>query len=269
MTRLSGTVAVVTGGANGIGRACSRRFAAEGADVVIADVTDEAGAEVVAEVEALGRRAIYVHADATSQADNEQVMQTAVDQLGGLDVLVTSAGISMAGYVSGQQQATGALSMNDPIQSFLHFPVEDWEAVIAVNLTGTLRAVQAAGRHMVERKQGSIITIASIAAKVPEAGTPSYSVSKAGVWMLTKFASQALAPAGVRVNAIGPGYTRTNMTALITAVPGLEDHFLSRVPMGRWGEPEEIASVALFLASDDASYITGEIIHPDGGYYTE
>src|SRR5687767_261836 len=102
--RLDGKVAVVTGGANGIGRACSRRFATEGADVLIADITDAAGAEVVAEVEALGRRAVYVHADATSQADNDAVMQTAVDQLGGLDVLVTSAGISMAGYVSGEQQ---------------------------------------------------------------------------------------------------------------------------------------------------------------------
>ena len=269
MSRLEGKVAVVTGGANGIGRACSRRFAAEGADVVVADITDEAGADVVAEVEAQGRRAVYVHADATSQADNEAIMQAAVDGLGGLDILVTSAGISMAGYVSGAPHTPGALSMADPIQSFLHFPVEDWETVIAVNLTGTLRAVQAAGRHMVERGSGSIITISSIAGKVPEAGTPSYSVSKAGVWMLTKFASQALAPAGVRVNAIGPGYTRTNMTALITAVPGLEDHFLSRVPMKRWGEPEEIAGVALFLASDDSSYVTGEIIHPDGGYYTE
>jgi NAD(P)-dependent dehydrogenase (short-subunit alcohol dehydrogenase family) len=142
--------------------------------------------------------------------------------------------------------------------------------VLAVNLTGTLLAVQAAARRMADRGTGgSIITIASIAAKQPEAGTPSYSVSKAGVWMLTKFASAKLSPVGIRVNAIGPGFVDTNMTKIVHAVPELEQRVMAGIPMGRFGRVEEIANTALFLASDESSYTTGEIFHVDGGFYTE
>lgn len=272
--RLEGKVAVVTGGGNGIGRACCERFAAEGADVVVADVLDGPGQEVVAAVEAAGRRAIFVHADAASPEDNETTMQRAVDELGRLDVLVTSAGISGKGYVSdGDTQAqlersassgSGAL---DPAQAFMGAPLDDWQAVLDVNLTGTLLAVQSAARRM--GAGGSIITLASIAAKQPEAGTPAYSVSKAGVWMLTKFAARSLAGVGIRVNAIGPGFIDTNMTAIVRAVPELEGKFLGMVPMARFGTPREIADTALFLASDESSYTTGEIFHVDGGFYTE
>src|SRR5947209_20481629 len=115
----------------------------------------------------------------------------------------------------------------------------------------------------------SIITIASIAGKTPEAGTPSYSVSKAGVWMLTKFASLVLSPSGIRVNSIGPGFIETNMTSIVQETPELLNRFLAGVPMGRMGKPDEIAATAAFLASDDSSYTTGEIFHVDGGWYTE
>ena len=269
MGRLSGKVAVVTGGGNGIGRACCVRFAAEGADILVADLLEEPAKETVALVEALGRQAIFVPADAASPDDNETIMQRAVDELGGLDVLVTSAGISGAGYKSGEQpQISGA--GRDPVASFTELPLTDWQAVLDVNLTGTLLAVQSAARRMHARGTGgSIITIASIAGKTPEAGTPSYSVSKAGVWMLTKFASMSLAPVGIRVNAIGPGFIDTNMTAIVRQFPELEAGFLARVPMKRFGLPEEIANTALFIASDESSYTSGEIFHVDGGYYTE
>ena len=272
--RLDGKVAVVTGGGNGIGRACCERFAAEGADVVVADVLEGPAKEVVAAVEALGRRAIFVRADATSVEDNETTMQRALDELGGLHVLVTSAGISGKGYVSDgdtdaqvSRMAGNAEVALDPVRSFTEFPLDDWQAVLDVNLTGTLLAMQSAARRMAAG--GSIITLASIAAKQPEAGTPSYSVSKAGVWMLTKFGAKSLAGAGIRVNAIGPGFIDTNMTAIVRAIPQLEERFLAHVPMQRFGTPAEIASTALFLASDESSYTTGEIFHVDGGFYTE
>jgi NAD(P)-dependent dehydrogenase (short-subunit alcohol dehydrogenase family) len=272
--RLQGKVAVVTGGGNGIGRACCERFAAEGADVVVADVLEGPGLEVVAAVEAAGRRARFVRADATSVDDNEAVMQCALDELGRLDVLVTSAGISGKGYVSDpdtsaqiERMASGGSAALDPVASFVDLPLDDWQAVLDVNLTGTLLAIQSAARRMPDG--GSVITLASIAAKQPEAGTPAYSVSKAGVWMLTKFAAKTLAPVGIRVNAIGPGFIDTNMTAVVRALPQLEERFIGQVPMGRFGTPLEIADTALFLASDESSYTTGEIFHVDGGFYTE
>ena len=272
--RLEGKVAVVTGGGNGIGRACCERFAAEGADVVVADVLPGPAEESVAAVEALGRRAVAVVADAASPADNERTMQVAVDELGRLDVLVTSAGISGKCYVSDgdtqaqvDRMASGGSALTDPATAFIELPLDDWQSVLDVNLTGTLLAIQSAARRMTSG--GSIITLASIAAKQPEAGTPSYSVSKAGVWMLTKFAARSFAANGIRVNAIGPGFIETNMTAIVRAVPQLEDRFMAHVPMGRFGTPREIADTALFLASDESSYTTGEIFHVDGGFYTE
>jgi len=270
MGRLEGKVAVVTGGANGIGRACCERFAAEGADVVVADLLEAPAKEVVAAAEAIGRRAIFHQLDATSAEDNEAAMQRALDELGRLDILVTSAGISGKDYVSdgNSSRINQAVTMQvDPVAAFSNFPIDDWKAVLDVNLTGTLLAMQSAAKRM--QPGGSIITIASIAAKQPEAGTPSYSVSKAGVWMLTKFASLNLAGAGIRVNSIGPGFIETNMTKVVSAYPEVWDRFRAHIPMGRMGLPLEIANTAVFIASDEASYTTGEIFHVDGGYYTE
>lgn len=271
--RLESKVAVVTGGANGIGRACAERFAEEGADVVIGDLMDGPGKEAVAAVEERGTRAVFQQLDAASPEGNEVLMQRAVEEFGRLDVVVTSAGISGKGYVSDgdtsavADRVAGAARGLDPVRSFTEFPLDDWHTVLDVNLTGTLLAIQSAARRMSDG--GSIITVASIAAKQPEAGTPSYSVSKAGVWMLTKFAARSLAPAGIRVNAIGPGFIETNMTAVVSAVPELWQQFQRNIPMGRMGTPLEIAHTAVFLASDESSYTTGEIFHVDGGFYTE
>ena len=169
MGRLDSKVAVVTGGGNGIGRACCERFAAEGADVIVADVMEGPSREVVAAVEALGRKALFHQLDATSPEQNEAVMQRAIDELGRLDVIVTSAGISGKGYVSDgdtsaamTRMAEGAGALMDPVQAFTEFPLDDWQAVLDVNLTGTLLAVQSAARRM--SPGASIITIASIAA---------------------------------------------------------------------------------------------------------
>jgi NAD(P)-dependent dehydrogenase (short-subunit alcohol dehydrogenase family) len=140
--------------------------------------------------------------------------------------------------------------------------------VLDVNLTGTFFAMQAAGRQMVKQGSGSIIAIASIAAKIPFGGGGQYSVSKAGVWMLTKNAAMALGPSNVRVNAVGPGYIETSMTAPLIDDASWMEFINSQTALGRMGTPEEVAEVALFLASDHARYVTGQLMHPDGGIFT-
>jgi NAD(P)-dependent dehydrogenase (short-subunit alcohol dehydrogenase family) len=274
MGRLSGKVAVVTGGANGIGRACCERFAEEGADVVLSDVGDEAGAATAEALERQGVRSRFVHADASSASDAEAVMEAAVE-LGGIDVLVTAAGISHADYESGNveselQRLAERGADPDRARQLVDMPLEAWQRVLDVNLTGTFLAVQAAARRMLDQgRGGSIVTIASVAAKHPDAGPLAYTVSKSGVWMLTKHAARSLGPAGIRVNAVGPGFIDTNMTAIIREVPGVVELVLANLPLRRIGLPREVADAVLFLASEESSYFTGEILHPDGGYFTE
>jgi NAD(P)-dependent dehydrogenase (short-subunit alcohol dehydrogenase family) len=241
---------------------------------VAADIVDTA-AEVVAAVESRGRRALYVRSDASSKDDNEALAARAVEAFGGIDVLVTAAGISHAGYRSGDvegdmQRLLEAGALEEPTRQLVDLSIADWQRVLDVNLTGTLLAVQAVARRMLEQgRGGSIVTIASIAAKHPEAGPLAYGVSKAGVWMLTKQIARTPGPAGIRVNAIGPGYIDTNMTAIIQAVPDVRDQLMAAIPLGRMGSAREVADAALFLASDESSYFTGEILHPDGGFYTD
>ena len=274
--RLTGKVTLVTGGGNGIGRACAVRFAAEGAKVVVADLLEGPAAETVSLVADAGGEAVATHLDAADRESNEAAAQLAVNRFGAIDVVVTAAGISHVDYRSGdrgadaemlQQAVEGVL---DPAARFNDMPLASWQKVLDVNLTGTFLAVQAATRRMVAAgTAGSVITIASVAAKHPEAGPVSYAVSKAGVWMLTKHAARSLGPKGIRVNAIGPGFIDTNMTKLISDLPMVRDQFLASLPLGRFGTPEEVAATALFLASDESSYFTGEILHPDGGFFTD
>lgn len=277
MKRLDGMVAVVTGGGNGIGRASAIRFAEEGASVVVADAQSAAAAETVAMIEALGGTAVACVIDAASGPDNEAMAQLAIERFGRLDVLLTAAGISHGEYRSGDLENEvkvflGRLEASEtPGRNFIELPRDDWQRVLDVNLTGTLLAMQACAARMIEAGNGGrMITIASIAAKHPDAGPIAYVVSKAGVWMLTKKAARELAPAGIRVNAIGPGFIETNMTQIISLAPDdRREQLFANIPMGRVGKPVEIANVAVFLACDESSYMTGEILHPDGGYFTE
>jgi NAD(P)-dependent dehydrogenase (short-subunit alcohol dehydrogenase family) len=274
MGRLEGKVAVVTGGGNGIGRACCVRFAEEGADVVVADLQDGPGEETAEAVRAKGRHAVYVHAEATSPGDNTEVARRAALELGGLDVLVTAAGISHAGYVSGD--TTGMLervaerATADQARLFADMSLDEWQPVLDVNLTGTLLAMQAAAGVMLDHgRGGSIVTIASIAAKRPEAGPAAYAVSKAGVWMLTKHAARSLGPAGIRVNAICPGLIRTPLTEQYFAAAEFEEGLGTVVPQGRVGTAADVADAALYLASDQSAYVTGVALTVDGGWLAE
>lgn len=274
--RLAGKTAVITGGSNGIGRACSERFAAEGANILIADLLVEPGEAAAEAINASGGNARFVQLEAANEEANEAMAAAAVEHFGTIDVVVTAAGISHGDYKSGDlegglkrmQKAAEAAAVN-PAASLVELDIDDWRRVLDVNLTGTLLAIRATASVMLDQgKAGSIVTIASIAAKDPLWGSPSYPVSKAGVWMLTKNAARTLAPLGIRVNAIGPGFIETNMTAALGEVDEFNNLVLGSTPMGRKGKPSEIASVALFLASDDASFVTGELIHPDGGWFT-
>lgn len=274
--RLQDKVAVVTGGSNGIGRACADRFSAEGARILIADIQPEPGRAAAEAIVEAGGEASFVELEAASAEANAAMAEAAVERYGTVDVVVTAAGVSHGDYRSGDvegglkrlRQAAEATAAN-PAAPLTELDVDDWRRVLDVNLTGTLLAIQATARVMVEQERpGSIVTIASVAARDPLWGAPSYPVSKAGVWMLTKNAARTLAPLGIRVNAIGPGFIETNMTAALDEVDEYNSMILGLTPMGRKGQPSEIANVALFLASDEASFVTGELIHPDGGWFT-
>jgi NAD(P)-dependent dehydrogenase (short-subunit alcohol dehydrogenase family) len=275
--RLDGKVCVVTGGGNGIGRACALRFAGEGGAVVVADLLDDNGRAVADEITAAGGRATFVHLDAASAADNETVAAAAVETYGGIDVLVTAAGISHAAYRSGDLEADAKLYLRRleyeqrPGWDLVETDIDEVRRVIDVNLIGTLLAMQACAQRMLAAgTKGSIVTIGSIASKVPDAGPFAYVLSKSAVWMLTKKAARMLAPAGIRVNSIGPGFIETNMTAVIDLAPEeMRRQLIDAIPLGRKGTPADIANAGLFLASDESSYFTGEMLHPDGGFFTD
>jgi NAD(P)-dependent dehydrogenase (short-subunit alcohol dehydrogenase family) len=266
--RLEGKTAVITGGASGIGRATALRFAQEGAHVVVADLNPDRAAETVAAVKGLGRRSIAVRADTSQEADNEALADAAFSEFGSVDVLVAAAGISHALYVSGESSIPRAEVAGDA-RMIINKPVEFWEKVLAVNLTGVMLTDRAIARRMIDRGiRGSIINIASGAAKIPLPGSADYCVSKAGVWMLTKVLALEVASFGIRVNAIGPGFIETPMTQGIQDDETVKQRILSTTPLGRLGQPEDIANTALFLASDESGFWTGEILFPDGGLFT-
>lgn len=261
MQALEGQVAVITGGASGIGRACALRFAAEGATIVLGDINVEAATAAAAQIESSGGTAHAVRLDASEPDDNEAMIQTAIDKYGRLDAVVAAAGLSHSGYVSGEssERATRGLLNQSP---------DDWQRVLDVNLTGVMLANQMAARAMIETGNGgTIVNIASAAAKVPLRGAVDYCVSKAGVWMLTKAFALEMADLGIRVNAIGPGFIETPMTARTRETEAGVEAMHAMTPMGRLGEPKEIANTAVFLSSAQSSYITGQILFPAGGMF--
>ncbi len=248
MAKLDKRVAIVTGAARGIGLAIAKRFVAEGAKVMLADINEKDGA---AAAKALGGHARFVRCDVGDAKDAARLVNETIKAFGGVDLLVNNAGI-----IHGAE--------------FLELKEEDFDRVLRVNLKGSFLVGQAAARRMVEqvkagKKPGAIVNMSSTNALVAIPNHAPYAVSKGGVAQLTRVMALALAPYGIRVNAIGPGSIMTEILKSVATDREAKRRILSRTPLGRIGEPEEIASVAAFLASDDASYMTGETVYVDGG----
>ena len=247
--KLQDKVALVTGGARGIGLAIAKRFIAEGARVVIADINVTAGQTAAGSLSKTNCR--FVAADVGDRNSVEHLIAETCNAFGGIDILVNNAGIVHAA-------------------EFLEIGEADFDRVLRVNLKGAFLTGQAAAKKMVAQVKagkpaGAIINMSSINAVVAIPNQVPYCVSKGGLDQLTKVMALALAPHGIRVNAIGPGSIMTDILKTIATDKEAKRKLLSRTPLGRIGEPEEIASVALFLASNEASYITGQTIYPDGG----
>lgn len=242
---LNARTAVITGGAQGLGLAIGQRFVAEGARVVLGDVNLEA-TEVAAKRLGGDDVALAVRCDVTQADDVDILIRTAVERFGGLDVMVNNAGIT--------RDAT-MRTMTE----------EQFDQVIAVHLKGTWNGTRLAAAIMRERKRGAIVNMSSVSGKVGMVGQTNYSAAKAGIVGMTKAAAKELADLGIRVNAIAPGLIRSAMTE---AMPQrIWDQKLAEVPMGRAGEPSEVASVAVFLASDLSSYMTGTVLDVTGGRF--
>jgi glucose 1-dehydrogenase len=248
MTRLTGKCAVVTGAANGIGLACARRLAADGAAVALADVNAGLGEAAAKQLRDAGARAIFVATDVTKRSAIEALVERAVAEYGRLDIMLNNAGVALNASV---------LEMSDEI----------FDKVLSTNLRSAFIGTQLAARQMVASGRGGvIINMSSVNALLAIPGLAAYACSKGALNQLTKVAAIELAPHKIRVVAIGPGTILTDLAK--QAVMGDDTarrKILARTPIGRAGEPEEVASVASFLASDDASYITGQTIYPDGG----
>ncbi|HWO93298.1 MAG TPA: SDR family NAD(P)-dependent oxidoreductase [Dehalococcoidia bacterium] len=256
--RLQGKKAIVTGAAYGNGRGIAVRFAEEGADVLVADVNMERANETKRMIEDLGRRAVVTQTDVRKRDQVEAMVRTCVAELGGVDIAVANAG------VAGLRDETGMP------RTFLDLTDEAWDFVIDTNLRGVWLTCQAAGKAMVEQGRGGrLINIASIYSEVGSAGAMAYCTSKGGVRMMTKIMAIEAAPHHITVNAIGPGFIETGMTEPLLRMEEARQQLISRIPAGRLGVPRDIANVALFLASDEAEYMTGTIVFADGGYLTQ
>lgn len=248
MFDLSGRVAVVTGGNGGIGRAIALGLAGAGARVAIFGRNEEKNRKVLAELEAIGVGALALKVDVTERAALEPAMEKVERTLGGVGILVNNAGIVVV---------SGGVLKEKP---------EDWDRVIETQLTAGFLLAKIAARGMVERGQGGkIINIASMMSYFGSGLVPSYSSAKGAIVQLTKSMAIELAPYNIQVNAIAPGWIETEMTAPVHDMP-LHDEILLRTPAGRFGEPEEMAGTAVFLASRASDFVTGETVRVDGGY---
>ncbi len=249
---LNGKVAVVTGGAQGIGKACAERLAREGAKVVITDIADTAGQAAVQEICKTGASARFVHANVCERLDVHNMIAAAVEAYGRVDVMVANAAVV------------------DDVP-FLELDEAEFDRVLRTNLKGTFLCAQAAARQMVRQQKtpngqpGSIVVMSSVNAWFALPDHVAYSVSKGGVMQLVKSMALALAPHGIRVNAVGPGTIDTPLLKDVIRDQAFRSQVLSRTPIGRFGTSEKIASVVAWLASTQASYITGQTIYADGG----
>ncbi len=242
--KLEGKVAIVTGGARGIGRAIGERLAADGAKIAIVDLMIEAAEATAPEFRAAGIEAQAYAAPLAKAEDAKATVAAVINDFGSLDILVNNAGITKDNLMLRMSEA-------------------EWDAVIAVNLKGTFNFTQAAVRPMMKQRSGKIINLASVVGKMGNVGQANYSASKAGVIALTKTTAKEFASRNIQANAVAPGFIETEMTAVLPEAA--REWFLKVIPAGRAGKPADVANVIAFLASPDSDYVTGQVINIDGG----
>jgi len=245
--KLKDKVAIVTGATKGIGRACAEEFAREGARVALAGRSEDLGKAAAEAINARGGQAVFVACDVSDRSQVNRMVENTVERFGGLDIMLSNAGINNKA-------------------EFLDVTEEDWDRVIDVNLKGVFLCGQAAARQMVKQGRGGvIINMSSVIAVLGLKDQVAYSASKGGIKQLTKSMALGLIDKGIRVNAIGPGPVATELMKRVGHNEALMNQILKRTPIGRIAECEEIGRVAVFLASDDSSFIVGQTIYPDGG----
>ncbi|MBI5182270.1 MAG: 3-oxoacyl-[acyl-carrier-protein] reductase [Nitrospirae bacterium] len=243
---LKGKVALVTGAAQGIGKEIALALARAGADVVISDVNLEGAEGAAKEIEAIGCKSLAVKANVADFSEVEEMINKTTEKFGRIDILVNNAGITRDNLIVRMKE-------------------EDWDIVIDINLKGTFNCIKAAIRPMAKQRSGRIINIASIVGVMGNAGQANYVASKAGVIGLTKTVAREYANRGINVNAVAPGFIDTAMTQALSQE--VRDNLQKQIPMGRLGTPEDVANAVRFLASDSANYITGQVIHVNGGMW--
>ncbi len=248
MAKLNGKVALVTGGASGIGRAIVDAYVREGAKVTVVDLSEENGNKAVEEIASQGGEALFVRADVSKPEDNEKMVRETVERFGALHVACNNAGIG------------------GEVNNVADYSVDGWQKVIAINLSSVFYAMKYEIPAMLKAGGGAIVNMASILGAAGWATSVGYVAAKHGVVGMTKTAALEYAAKGVRVNAIGPGFIRTPLISELEENKEAYDMLVSKHPVGRLGEPEEIAAMALFLASDDASFVHGAYLPVDGGY---
>lgn len=244
--RLHDRVAIITGGAQGIGRAIGLLLAKNGAHIVIADINDKQAMETAQEIALLGRKSLAVKVDVSNFLEAENLGKTVFDAFGRIDILVNNAGITQDGL-------------------FLRMKEEEWDAVIAINLKSVFNCSKAVIRFMGKQRGGKIISVASVVGQIGNIGQANYAASKAGIIGFTKTLAREFASRGIIVNAVAPGFIETDMTRILPEK--VREGFISNIPLGRMGTPEEIAEAVLFLATDASNYITGQVINVNGGLY--
>ncbi len=244
---LTGKVAIVTGGGQGIGEAISKRLAREGARVVIADTNPETSRKVVSEIMRQGHDALAIQTDVSKSVDIRRLVDEALDRFGGVDILVNNAGVNRRA-------------------PFLDISEEDWDWVQGLNLKGTFLCSQRVAREMVKaRIKGKIVNMSSIFVEIADPDQTTYSISKAGVYKLTMNMAFELAPYGINVNAIGPGPIQTELTRHLVEDPERHRLLLKSIPLGRMGQPVDIANAVFFLVGPESDFITGHLLIVDGG----
>lgn len=248
MDNLKGKIALVTGGSRGIGKAIAKRLASQGATVVINFAQNEAAAnQTIKEIEESGGQAFASKFDVSDFDKVHQEIDNIIEKFGGLHILINNAGIT---------QDTLLMRMKE----------EEWDSVISINLKGIFNCTKAVTRNMFKQREGRIVNLTSVVGEMGNAGQTNYAASKAGIIGFTKACAREMAPRGITVNAISPGFIKTDITDELTE--DLKKDYISRIPMNRFGTPEDIAGAVSFLVSGDATYITGEVFRINGGIYT-